>query len=192
MDIETRLDEFVRVVEFQCPAEFWPALGYDGAARYVAIWWERGGDEASWSDGREMLCGAEWPAYQALMGHNFPPGNFRRYLFGSSEEEAEYWLVIDRETERAWIVPAEDAPQVLRLQWLVYEVAPLPSDSMAEWLAMFQRQAARVRPLSRGDIERRMAESQRRYEALVAALDKRKGGDRKALLKLPLKQVCKK
>jgi len=46
MDIETRLDEFVRVVEFRCPAEFWPALGYEGEARYVAIWWERGGDEA--------------------------------------------------------------------------------------------------------------------------------------------------
>ena len=107
--------------------------------------------------------GAEWPAYQALMGHNFPPGSQRDWLsglFGSSEDAAEFYLVIDRESERAWMVPAEEASQVLRLQWPVYEVAPLPSDSMAEWLEMLQRGAARVRPLAMVDIERRMAESQ--------------------------------
>lgn len=175
MEIETRLDECPQLVDFQCPAEFWLALGYTESARYVAIWWERGGDEASWSDGRDMVIGAEWPAYQALMGHNFPLGDFRRGLFGNSEDAAEYWLVVDRETERAWMVPPEMAPQVLRLQWPVCEVAPLPSDSMAEWLAMLQREAARIRPLALVDIERQMAEGQRRYEALVAALERRKG-----------------
>jgi hypothetical protein len=175
MNIETKLDEYAQVVDFHCPAEFWPALGYTESARFVAIWWERGGDEASWADGRDMVVGAEWPAYQALMGHNFPPGDFRRYLFGSSEEAADYWLLIDRETERAWMVQADAALQVLRLQWPVYEVAPLPSDSMAEWLAMLQREAARIRPLSMVDIEQQMAEGQRRYEALVGALERRKG-----------------
>ena len=179
MNIETELDKYAQVVDFHCPAEFWPALGYTESARFVAIWWERGGDEASWSDGRDMVVGAEWPAYQALMGHNFPPGSQRDWLsglFGSSEDAAEFYLVIDRESERAWMVPAENASQVLRLQWPVYEVAPLPSDSMAEWLEMLQRGAARLRPVSRGDIERRMAESQARYEALVAALAGRKPG----------------
>lgn len=171
MDIETKLNEFVQFVGFQCPAEFWPALGYTESARYVAIWWERGGDEASWADGRDMVVGAEWPAYQALVAHNFPsPTDGWRWLLGSSDDAAEYWLVIDRETERAWPVPAEEAYGVLRIQWSVYEVAPLPSDSMAEWLAMLQREAARVRPLSAGDIRRRMDEQYRRYQALVAAL----------------------
>jgi hypothetical protein len=174
MDIETRLSEYFEMDGFQCPAAFWPALGYTESARYVAIWWERGGDEASWSDGRDMVIGAEWPAYHALLAHNFAPDDGARWLFGSSDDAAEFYLVIDRETERAWMVPAELASQVLQLQWPVHEVAPLPSDSMAEWLAMLQRQAARVRPPSIADVERIMAESQTRYEALVAALEERK------------------
>ena len=176
MDIETWLSEFEPVDGFQCPAEFWPALGYTESARYVAIWWERGGDEASWSDGRDMVIGAEWPAYQALMGRNFPPGDERGWRFGSSEDAAEFWLVIDRETERAWMVPADEASPVLHEQRSLYQVAPLPSDSMAEWLVLFQWEAARIRPLSMVDIEQQMAEGQRRYEALLAALASRAKG----------------
>lgn len=174
MDIETRLDEFVRVVEFQCPVEFWPALGYEGEARYVAIWWERGGDEACWSDGRDMVVGAEYEAFLLLLKFNFPPDSWAHHLLGSSDDAAEYYLVIDRERERAWLVTPEEAPQVLQLQWPVYEVAPLPSDSVAEWLAMLQRQAARVRPAV--DVEGLMVEQQRRYEVLLAEMEKRRPG----------------
>ena len=73
MGIEARLAEYQEVDGFQCPAEFWPALGYQEEGRHVAIWWERAGDEASWSDGRDMVVGAEWPSYHVLLAHNFAP-----------------------------------------------------------------------------------------------------------------------
>lgn len=173
MDIETRLDEFVRVVEFQCPAEFWPALGYEGEARYVAIWWERGGDEASWSDGRDVVIGADWMAYQVLLGHNVQL--LRGWLLGSSEHAAEYYLVIDRERERAWLLPPEEAPQVLQLQWTPQELA-------FDYLGKVRRAAARVQLLTWGyssmmaRFQERIAESQRRNEVLLAALEKRRPG----------------
>lgn len=173
MDIETRLDEFVRVVEFQCPAEFWPALGYTGEARYVAVYWEPAGDEACWADGREALCGAEYQAFFLLLDFNFPPGRPEHWLFGTSESPATFWLVIDRESEEAWCVPADAADGVLRQQWPVKEVAPLPSDSMEEWLEMLRREA-RVRPVV--DVEGLMVERQRRYETLLAAMEKRRPG----------------
>ena len=166
MDIETRLKEYEQVPGYLCPAEFWPALGYEGEARFVAIWWEMAGDEASWADGRDLMVGAEWPAYLELMEAN----EMDPIVLGSSETPASHWLVVDRETERAWLVPAEEAAEVLRLQWSVVEIAPLPSDSMAEWLAMLQRHEAQARPISMADVERRMVESRRRFEALEAAL----------------------
>lgn len=174
-EIETKLSEYQEVPGFECPAEFWPALGYEEKARYVAIYWEQCGDEASWADGRDALCGADWPSYLALLDHNFSVGHAARWWLGGSDTEATHWLIIDRETERAWLVPAAEASQVLHLQWPVYEVAPLPADSMVEWLARWQSEAARqVRPPAMVDIERVMAQQHERYGALRAALDGRK------------------
>ena len=39
-----------------------------------------------------------------------------------------------------------------------------------------QREAARVRPVAMADVERQMAEGEQRYEALVAALERRRPG----------------
>ena len=181
MEIET-LDWYVEVDGFQCPAEFWPALGYEGEARYVAIWWEPGGDEACWGDGRVSLCGAEWAAYQALIqyhySHRLSP---IPDLLGSSEEAAVYYLVIDRETERGWLVPAEEAGKVLRLQWPVEDVAADGVGAVLLEKVTFEEFVERVKLLSLvtfdeivTDVERRMVESQARHEALVAALERRK------------------
>jgi hypothetical protein len=183
MNIETKLDEYAQVVGFQCPAEFWPALGYEGEARYVAIWWEPGGDEACWGDGRISLCGAEWPAYQALIQHNYSHRlKFIPELLGSSEEAAVYYLVVDRETERGWLVPAEKAGEVLRLQWPVEDVAADGVGSVPFEAVTFEEFVERVKSLSvmtldemMAEVEQRLAESQARYEALVTALERRKG-----------------
>jgi hypothetical protein len=173
-DIERELSQYRLVDGFQCPAEFWSALGYEEEGRFVGIYWERSGDEASWADGRDALCGADWSSYLALLHHNFPVGHPVRYVLGTSEDEAQFWLVIDRETERAWLVPAAEAGEVLRAQWTIYEVAPLPGDSIVEWLATLRRQAMLYRPPSDKELEQMLVESQRRYEALVQALEKRK------------------
>ena len=92
MDIETKLNEFKAVVGFVCPAEFWPALGYEGDARYVAVYWEACGDEAAWCDGRSWFVGADWPAYVRLIDRNFPLGHPARWLLGASDAPATMWL----------------------------------------------------------------------------------------------------
>lgn len=161
------------VNSFVCPPEFWPALGYDGDARYVAIWWEPGGDEACWSDGRQMTVGAEWPAYLALIDHNFPfPADPQ---LGGSDESARFWLVVDRHTfHDAWLVPAAVTDNILRGQWPAEDPAgdiATREWSLDEFLAAISNLPAIV-PLTTAEIEHRMQESARRYEAFVAALDK--------------------
>jgi hypothetical protein len=116
-------ETFLKLTGFVCPAEFWPALGYEGEARYVAIYWEPAGDEASYDDGRVNLCGANWTAYQTLLG--FQESGRLDYAWqfqfetGSSEEPAKYWIVIDRQYQEhmAWLVSPEEASFFLRLQW---------------------------------------------------------------------------
>ena len=176
--IEDKLNEYALVPGFKCPPEFWPALGYEDSARYVAIYWEQCGDEASWADGRAAFCGANWPAYLALLRANFPPGHPANWLLGGSDVAATFWLVIDRETQRAWLVPVEDAQDVLRLQW-PEPVADVAADglgvvgtaSFEELLAVIERLPP-ARPLSVAEVERRMAEDGARYEALVASLER--------------------
>ncbi|CUS04219.2 protein of unknown function [Candidatus Promineifilum breve] len=183
MDIESGLEKYAAVQGFKCPAEFWPALGYEGEARYVAIWWERGGDEAAWSDGRLSVVGAGWAAYLELIRANFEVGWAAGWLvregrLGSSDDEATHRLVIDREKECAWFVPFEEAREVLQTQWSMRELAPLPGDSMAEWLAMVRWELAQGGTTSLNDIGQRIKEEQRRYEVFVAALERRKGESR--------------
>lgn len=176
--IESRLNEYESVPGFQCPAEFWPALGYDGDARYVAIWWEPGGDEACWSDGRSSFCGAAWPTYLALLDHNFEFDHPANWLLGGSETPATCHLVIDRMTEWAWLVAANEADGVLMLQWPAHDVVDGFGGLSFEAL-MELAQSLRARgPVELAEIERRMAEELAHYETFTAALKGRKAAVR--------------
>ncbi len=134
MDIESKLNEFRPVVGFVCPAEFWAALGYEGTARYVAVYWEQCGDEAAWCDGRSSMVGADWPAYMKLIDHNFPLGHPARWLLGGSDIAATMWLIVDRVTEWGWLAPAEEGWAVLRMQY-PDEASPAMTMTMEELLA---------------------------------------------------------
>lgn len=115
---------FRPITGFVCPIQFWPALGYFGAARYIAIYWEPGGDEAAFYDGRYGLVGANWQAYKLLLDTNFPTPTERSLAIktqtGNSEQAPTHRLVIDSYTEWAWLAPADDAELFLRLQWEQY------------------------------------------------------------------------
>lgn len=167
------LEGYQEVEGFVCPAEFWPALGYTGDARFVAIWWELSGDEASWTDGRTSEIGADWTSYLTLIDHNF--GALSIIGLGSSELEAIYKLVIDRETERAWFVPAGDVERVLQAQYPVEDTAAdgVGVVSFEDLLAIIERlQVAQPQP-SIEAIEAAMSESAVRLEKLQAGLAKR-------------------
>lgn len=177
MNIEQKLNEYAPVVGFVCPAEFWPALGYGGEARYVAVWWEQCGDEASYSDGRSSLVGADWPAYLALIESNFPLGHPANWLLGGSDTQASMWLIIDRVTEWAWLVPVEEAKAVLRMQH-----SPMPHPAMAESVAISVEElipimdgmtAAVPVHFSDEDFARVMAEQHERDAAFRRALEGR-------------------
>ena len=175
--MDEKLNEFEKIEGFICPAEFWPALGYRGEARFVGVYWEPAGDEACWCDGRRTVVGAEWAAYNALIGHNFEPKDAAHQLLGSSEERATHWLVIERAAERAWLAKASEARAFLRSQWPV-------EDAAADWqpaLTVFEAWEipARVgRPWAAGPpsvdkVEQGLVETAERYEALEAALARR-------------------
>lgn len=182
--IESKLNEYRPVTGFECPAEFWPALGYPHEARYVGIWWELAGDEACWADGRVRVTGADWAAYLALLDHNFKPGHPANWLLGGSETVASFWLIIDRVTEWAWLVPADEADEVLDLQWpapVAVDAAEdgagvLVFEDFGEWVAKV-REALEVRPsFSPEELSRRIWERAERFAALETALAERKAG----------------
>lgn len=182
------LSVFAEVDGFVCPAAFWPALGYDGDARFVAIWWEQCGDEAAYDDGRASLVGAWWPAYEMLVGHNFPLGHPARWLLGGSDVAATMKLLIERPTERAWLVPVEEAHNLLRMQWPAVDAAEDGIGvvlSMDEWQALIKRLAA-IRSAMPGqdlfDSTAVLARQVGQDGALAAALAARpKSGEKMAL-----------
>ncbi len=92
------------------------AIGYDGPARWVAFFWQSAGDEACWDDGRSSLCGANWGAYLAYTQHRAVWPHLALYDFGSSDEPARHWLVLDRETRRLYAAPWDVAAAALHLQ----------------------------------------------------------------------------
>lgn len=143
MDIETKLNEFKPIKGFMCPAEFWPALGCDSQARYVGIRWDRYGDEVAWGDGRADVVGVDWPAYLKLIEANFPLGHPARWLLGDSETSAAMWLIIDRVTEWAWLVPAYEAWDVLQMQYPAAELPP-PAMTVDELLAALDAAVAQL------------------------------------------------
>lgn len=174
--MEVKLADYEEVPGLDCPVEFWPAIGYQGEKRYVAIWWEPGGDEACWSDGRKMVVGAGRWAYLALVDHNFPWGHKARQLLGSSEESATHRLIIDRQTERAWLVPAKEAEEILGLQHSVLETAARTLVVGVDWKT--SRGGPGELTVETDTVQRAMEQEAERYELLNAALATRKSDAR--------------
>lgn len=73
-------------------------LGYPGSRRFVGLYWSPLGDEVGFHDGERSGCGAydRW-LYLDLIRHP----DFAAWLvangvhLGNSDEQAEYWLVVD-------------------------------------------------------------------------------------------------
>ena len=185
MDIRGKLIGYKTVPRFSCPAEFWPAFGYSGTARYVAIWWEPVGDEACYSDGRELVVGANWWAYVELVEHNFSPCHPAHWLLGSSETPASCRLVIDRLTEWAWLASPDEAEEVLKQQWperVVAGAGGAPVDGGDEALS-FEQLLALLETLpvkdeedeeDEPDLEHRMLEEARLNDLFMTVLKSRR------------------
>ena len=94
------------------------AVGYQNSreARYLALWWEPAGDEAMVSDGFVTFTG-HWAGYLAFVHHKAVYPYLASYNLGSSDDPAEYHLVIDLLERKAYIAKCSEADLILASQW---------------------------------------------------------------------------
>src|SRR5713101_8247238 len=84
-------------------------------ARWVGFYWERGGDEANYNDGRASGTG-EYTGYQAFVDHPKVAVHRRHFDSGSSETRPRHYLLLDRDEHRLYALPVRIAQQFLQLQ----------------------------------------------------------------------------
>lgn len=107
--------DFERLADFECPDRFWAQYGYDGPARYVAIWYEACPGGAAYDDGRPFV-GADADAFWELLDWNECASD----ALGNERLIATHYLIIDRNNPSAWLAPAESAAQFVSAQWNRY------------------------------------------------------------------------
>jgi hypothetical protein len=77
------------------------AVGYPGRARFVAFYWTPDSDEMMFTDGHISADG-NWYAWLTFVQHPEVAVHLDPYDFGSSDNEAKHWLLIDRETNEIY------------------------------------------------------------------------------------------
>jgi hypothetical protein len=123
------------------------AMGYDGEARLVAFYWG-GGDEAYYADGYRSACG-EWDAFLLFIEHPAVAPALQGYDFGSSEDEARHWLILDREQRHLSVAPVATAQRLLKVQWKRPEPEPVlvvDEEAWARLVAEIEARAAQITP----------------------------------------------
>lgn len=106
---------------FRLPAGWLTAFGYHQGRRFVDLYWEPCGDEASYDDGVSSACGLcdNWSylgfihqqhVYRWLEEHGINLGN--------SDEPAKHWLIADALTGELYAAPRREALAVLLAQQL--------------------------------------------------------------------------
>jgi len=148
------------------------AVGYRNyrGARYLALWWEPCGDEAMVSDGFVTFTGL-WPGYLAYVQHQAVHPQVAAYNLGSSEESAEYRLVIDLDERLAFIAPCRESERFLTSQWGNPQERPVtisPAE-METWLADLTEQLSHFPSMD--ELLSQMAEDQKHVDTLQHWLD---------------------
>ena len=99
---------------FPLPAGFLPSLDYPGGRRLVAVWWEECGDELAFADDRMSACGrGDAGVYRELVRRPEVAAwlDATGVFLGASDAPATHWLVVDADTDRAWVAPWRTARQ---------------------------------------------------------------------------------
>lgn len=82
------------------PPKLAQAVGYEGSSRFVALHWG-GGDEV-YFDGGVVNATGNWHPYLLYTKHNAVWPHLVGFHFGSSDEEAKHWLLIDQQEQAAF------------------------------------------------------------------------------------------
>ena len=150
------------------------AVGYTNTrgAHYLALWWEPAGDEAMVSDGLVTFTG-NWAGYLAFIHHKFIYHHLAIYNLGSSDDPAEYRLVIDLLERKAYIAKCKEAVALLDGQWerVTPQTEPvfLSSAAFEDLLQDFSEQIKVIPSIE--EIKQRMEEDHKAVETLIRWLD---------------------
>lgn len=144
------------------------AIGYEGDARWIAMWWEPCGDMAMVSDGQISRTGY-WEGYLTYVRHCH---QLQRFRLGSSDETALECLVFDRTSRRAYIAPYHAALELLREQWPKMEPVHITEDVWNEMVKQVWKRMAELRSPSQLDIYRAQQDRVAAMAALRAWLNR--------------------
>jgi hypothetical protein len=121
------------------------------------LWWEPGGDEAMVSDGYVTSPG-HWPGYLAYVHHPSVYPHLATYNLGSSDDLAEYRLIIDLQERQAFICRSQESINLLASQWETetdhLETVSLSSKDIEDLFKEFVDQV--LVPPTIDELERRM------------------------------------
>jgi len=103
------------------PRNWERAFGYEGDARWLAVWWSPAGDEAVYDDGLFYADG-NWVFYSDLVDHRLglalAEAGVPRHALGSSDGEATHCLLLDLQERAVYVAPIGQARAFLR-EWAV-------------------------------------------------------------------------
>jgi hypothetical protein len=107
-------------------APLWPrllvALGYQGAARWVALYISS--DHAIYNDGSGLGSSGDTGPFLAYKRHLVVAPHLAGAHLGSADEEARDWLLIDAQQQMLYLAACDETRRFLATQWPRYE-APL-------------------------------------------------------------------
>lgn len=89
------MHRFIRLRYIAVAPRLEQALGYPGEVRWVAFWWDTGGDTPRYHDGRDECTGC-WYAWIMLVEHPRVAPYLGACQIGDSDTEARHWLLLDR------------------------------------------------------------------------------------------------
>jgi hypothetical protein len=137
------------------------ALGYAGTSRWVAFYWTLWGDELRYEDGT-VSAGGSWHAWPTFVRHRRIAPALVPYHFGNSEEEAQHWLLLDREIRTLSVGAVVDVQQYVR------QAAPPPVLTLDAVTALLA--AIRAHTSTPPNLQALVAHALQREHQLVTAL----------------------
>jgi hypothetical protein len=101
------------------------ALGYAGAARFIAVYWDSVGDVAVVTNGW-TTCDAWWDAFLGYIEHPAIAPSLAPYHLGSRVAPARQYLMLDRHERVLSVTTPAQAVPFLRSQPMPVEVEDAP------------------------------------------------------------------
>ncbi len=162
-------DQDMTVLPVPVPPMLEEAMGYDGEARLIACYWG-GGDEAYYTDGYRSPCG-ERDAFLLFIEHPTVAPALDGYDFGSSEDEARHWLLLDRERRQLSVATVAVAQRLLKAQWNIPELEPVLVVDEEAWARLVREIETRLARIAPQQILTAMQQQQRLLQELRDWLD---------------------